>query len=328
MKLNLRILIFLILLLGVHKAHGSNWSFIVISDIHIYASGAIPSKFKTMVNYIVNKRPDIVFITGDHTSGNIGDPYSLDHINMWYDQLDKALDPIYKAGIIVIPTVGNHDFYQEYNQIAYKKWALRTLKKYKNTLNLDLSNPLYFNFHYKAQDFFIMKFWTFRFNKEQKEWFESKTIIKPESYRFAFGHVPLKSIRGRTTQSFYKSVLESFTKGNVEIYFSGHEHMHWDEFLPSANSSRELRQLTVGTTSGTYNHPIRSQVRDVYCEGNQICQSPATNRRFLIESRNGKDGYQVNRQNFVEVIFKDSLTYEIKSYSIDSSLNLIDFYID
>lgn len=303
-----------------------DWSFIVMSDIHIYASGKVPANFKNMVKHIVSKKPEIVFITGDHTSGNLGDTYSLEHIRSWYVSLDQALTPLYDAGIMIIPTVGNHDFYLEEHKIAYKEWALKTLSRYQTKLNLDLNNPLYYKFKYRGQEFFIMKFWTYLFDNDQKSWFENNSQKTPEFYRFAFGHVPLKSIRGRTTKSFYDSVLDAFLKSKVEIYFSGHEHMHWDEFLPGLNS--ELRQLTVGTTSGTYNHPIRSQARELHCQDETFCISPATGRRFLIENRSGKPGYQVNRQNFVEVIFKDNMSYTISSYSIDKQLNLIDFYLD
>jgi UDP-2,3-diacylglucosamine pyrophosphatase LpxH len=313
---------------NINSLVAKEWSFIVMSDIHIYASGKIPSSFKNMVKHIVNKNPDIVFITGDHTSGNLGDTYSLEHIRSWYDSIDQALAPLFEAEIMVIPAVGNHDFYLKEHKMAYTDWATKTLSKYKSKLALDLKNPLYFNFKYQNQEFFIMKFWTYLFDSEQKSWFEKQTEKNPEHYRFAFGHVPLKSIRGRTTQSFYDSVLKSFIKGSVEIYFSGHEHMHWDEFLPSKSSPKELRQLTVGTTSGTYNHPIRSQARELHCLDSTTCFSPATGRKFLIEQRGGKAGYQVHRQNFVEVIFKDFLTYKINSYSIDKELNLIDFYLD
>lgn len=320
-------LVAIVLIFSSH-VFAKKWSFVVMSDIHIYASGGIPSKFKNMVKHIVEKKPEIVFITGDHTSGNLGDNYSLEHIRMWYKKLDEALAPIYDAGIMVVPTVGNHDFYLEHHKTAYTEWATKTLLRYHSQLNFEVKNPLYFNFKYKGQEFFIMKFWTYLFDTAQRSWFDKAAASKPEFFRFAFGHVPLKSIRGRTNQSFYKSTKESFIKGNVEIYFSGHEHMHWDEFLPSGNAKGELRQLTVGTTSGTYNHPIRSQARQLHCLDDTTCVAPATGKRFLIESRNGKPGYQVNRQNFVEVIFADDMSYQINSYSIDDKRDLIDFYID
>lgn len=317
--------LFLILIISSTAfAQNNKWSFIVMSDIHIYASGTVPSKFKKMVQYVVEKKPEIIFITGDHTSGNKGDIYTPAQIKKWYESLDSALTPIYQAGIKVIPTVGNHDFYEKKHKNAYIAWATKTLKKYEKDLSLSLDNPLYFNFTYKQQEFFIMKFWTYLFGKDQKSWFEKNTKQTPKYYRFAYGHVPLKSIRGRTTQSFYNSVLDSFLKGKVEIYFSGHEHMHWDEYLPGATDM--LRQLTVGTTSGTYNHPIRPPTRAIHCQSESLCTMPATNRDFAIETRRSKEGYQVNSVNFVEVTFDNPASYSIKSYSLDSNLNLIDFY--
>ena len=47
----------------------------VMSDIHIYPSGRIPEKFKSMVEHVKAKKPDMVFITEDHTNGNRGDSY-------------------------------------------------------------------------------------------------------------------------------------------------------------------------------------------------------------------------------------------------------------
>lgn len=328
MKSKQSIFFVLIFCLFSFELQAKQWSFVVMSDIHIYASGKIPQKLHVMVDEIIKKKPEIVFITGDHTSGNTGDQYSLEHIKMWYDQLDSALKPIYDAGIIVIPTVGNHDFYLENHKLTYSEWAEKTLAKHNQILNIDLSNPLYFKLKYRDQEFFIMKFWTFSFDRDQKKWFESNTQQNPEFYRFAFGHVPLQSIRGRTSESFYTSVMNSFTKGKVEIYFSGHEHMHWDEFLRSKDSPDEVRQLTVGTSSGTYNHPIRQAALDVHCKDKTMCTMPATKRDFYIETRKEKAGYQVNRQNFVEVIFQDNMNYKINSYSIDQDLKLIDFYID
>ena len=79
-----------------------------------------------------------------------------------------------------------------------------------------------------------------------------------------------------------------------------------------------MRQLTVGTTSGTYNHPIRKPARDLHCLDNRICSSPATSKQFLIEPRNGKHGYQVYRQNFVEVVFNHPSEYVINSYALES----------
>jgi len=320
--------IFLILLtLGtLALAQNTKWSFIVMSDIHIYKSGVIPSKFKKMVEYVVEKKPELVFITGDHTSGNIGDDFTPSQISNWYKSLDLALAPLHKAGIKVIPTVGNHDFYEKKHKDAYITWATKILRKHEKSLNLNIDNPLYFKFKYKEQEFFIMKFWTYRFDKDHKAWFDHKAKEAPKYYRFAYGHVPLKSIRGTTIQSFYKSVFESFTKGEVEIYFSGHEHMHWDEYLPGEKD--QLRQLTVGTTSGTYNHPIKAKERALNCQNDLICTMPATKKEFAIESRNNKEGYQVNRQNFVEVIFENASSYSINSYTLDSKMNLINFYFD
>ena len=302
------------------------WSFIVLSDIHIYASGKIPSKISKIISHVIEKRPEIVFITGDHTSGNLGDSYTVSEINNWYKQLDLVLKPLFDANIKVIPTVGNHDFYEQKHRSAYIKWASKTLAKYRNELGINSQKPLFFNFTYKNQEFFIMKFWTYKFDKEQEEWFLKNTLNPPRNFRFAYGHVPLRSIRGRTVESFYRKVSKVFTDREVDIYFSCHEHMHWDENLNFNNKT--FRQLTTGTASGTYNHRLREEVRNLHCVDNSTCILPASNREFKIEKRNGKEGYQVNRVNFTEVVFDDSQNYRIFSYSMNKKFQLINFYSD
>ena len=124
--MNIRFFKFLFLFLIINTSFAKEWSFIVMSDIHIYPSGRIPEKFVKMVEHVLSKKPEIVFITGDHTNGNRGDRYDAERISFWYDQLDKALKPLYDAGIIVVPTVGNHDFYELKHQEGYKNWATKT----------------------------------------------------------------------------------------------------------------------------------------------------------------------------------------------------------
>lgn len=328
--MNIKILAaLLILLTGLDSMASENkdWSFIVISDIHIRASGEIPPKVHKTIAHVVSKKPDIVFITGDHTSGNVNDRYSRRKIAKWYDLLDQALEPLYRAGIHVIPTVGNHDFYEKKHKKAYTKWATKALSKSKQQLGITSDNPLFFNFSYKEQEFFIMKFWRSVFDSEQQLWFKTETKEKPKHYRFAYGHIPLKSIRGSGSRSFYRDTTDLFTKAELEIYFSGHEHMHWDQELVS-NSNLSLRQVTTGTASGTYNHPISQELLDLHCTDDQTCLMPFSKRPFSITSRSGKQGYQVHRENFTEVIFSDADTYQVKSYAMDKNFNLINFYND
>ena len=308
------------------KALESSWSFVVISDIHIYPSGRIPEKFTQMVNHIKNLKPDIVFITGDHTNGNRGDSHSEERIQYWYDRLDLALTPLYDSGIMIVPTVGNHDFYELKHQRAYKKWATKTLKKYVGTLKYDTENPLYFKFKYKNQEFFVLKLWTQNIDSRQLEWLKTTSREAPSNNRFAFGHVPIKSVKAPTNKSFYKKMGDVFTEGMFDIYFTGHQHLHWDEFYSFDKGSKDLRQITVGTTSGTYNYPIRRQVRELFCLDNQICESPGALRKFYIEKRNGKEGYQVYRQNFVQVVFDES-SYNIYSFGLSENGDLMDFYL-
>ena len=48
-----------------------SWSFAIISDIHVFSSGAVPSAFASVVQQIAAEKPRFVVMAGDATVGNL-----------------------------------------------------------------------------------------------------------------------------------------------------------------------------------------------------------------------------------------------------------------
>ena len=275
-------------------------NFVVLSDIHIYTSGKIPAQAPKAILHIASMRPDLVLITGDHTNGNRNDTYNLNKVRSWYNSLNELLKPLIENNIPIIPVVGNHDFYRDVHQKAYTDWASKVIHRSFKQLNLKhTTNPLYFNFNIKNNDFFIFNLWTQRFGTKQLDWLKSIGPKASETHhRFGFGHVPLKSSMGKTSSYFYNQGSKIFNDLEIDIYFCGHEHLHWDE----ANSTfPNLRQIIIGTVSGTYNFPLRRDLVTEHCFNNNTCKMPYTGDLFNIEKNSNGSGAQVNKQNWMLV---------------------------
>jgi len=300
--------------------------FVVLSDLHIYTSGKIPQLAPKAIEHIVSLAPDIVLITGDHTNGNRGDGVSLTKVRSWYKSLDLLLAPLFEANIPVIPVVGNHDFYRLPHQQGYTEWATKTINTAFSILKIDPpKNPLFFNFILKGNEFFIFKLWKQNFGSDQLSWLNQNSR-KPLGVlnRFGFGHVPLKSSMGRTSTGFFKQGSKVFNSLDLDIYFCGHEHLHWDE---SNSLFPSLRQIIVGTTSGTYNFPIRKDLVALHCQNDNTCEMPYTKNIFKIKKVSRGAGQQVNKQNWLLVTVQEN-DIQTESYTLDSNKEVKSFFIN
>lgn len=299
--------------------------FVVLSDLHIYTSGKIPELAPKAIAHIVSLKPDLILITGDHTNGNLGDGVSLNKVRTWYKSLDLLLKPVFEANIPVVPIVGNHDFYRTPHQQGYTEWASKTLEKAFSILKIEApTNPLFFNFTFKNNEFFIFNLWKQSFGVDQLKWMDqNKDRSLDVHHRFGFGHVPLKSSMGKTSTVFFQQGSKLFNDLELDVYFCGHEHLHWDE----ANSLfPNLRQIIVGTTSGTYNFPIRSDLVDLHCQNDNMCEMPYTKNVFAIKKNNKGTGQQVNKQNWILVTVKEK-DIQTESFTLDSNSEVSSFFI-
>jgi predicted phosphodiesterase len=300
--------------------------FVVLSDIHIYTSGKIPKLAPKVINHVKELSPDLVLITGDHTNGNRGDGASITKVRMWYKSIDKLLAPLTNAQIPIIPIVGNHDFYQKNHKKGYLEWSNKILSKSLPILNVDVpDNPLFFNFTFKKNEFFIFNLWQQVIEKNQLNWINKTEQIGADiNHRFGFGHVPLRSSMGKTSKYFFKQSSELFNKIDLDIYFCGHEHLHWDE---ENSLFPNLRQVIVGTSSGTYNFPIRPDLVNLHCHNSSICEMPYTKSLFKITKTSRGAGLQKNKQNWLLVKVHNN-NIQTQSYTINKKGDVTSFFIE
>jgi hypothetical protein len=106
---------------------------------------------------------------------------------------------------------------------------------------------------------------------------------------------------GRTNPSFQSGFGSALLSAGFSIYISGHEHLAWEENLPtSMQPSSLLRQFWVGTASGSYTFPIRQDLYDRHCsrpiEGQLTtpCRMPENQRIFRVRT---SDRSEVLRQS-------------------------------
>ena len=151
-----------------------------------------------------------------------------------------------------------------------------------------------------------------------------KEQIKTPTYslnKFGFGHVPLKSTMGKTARYFHEQASTLFDQLSLDIYFCGHEHLHWDEeneLFPN------LRQVIVGTASGTYNFPIRKDLVLNHCDAD-LCKMPYSNQTFKIKKTSQGAGQQVYKQNWILVTVNESET-KLESFALNQDNEVISFY--
>jgi 3',5'-cyclic AMP phosphodiesterase CpdA len=69
----------------------SNFSFAIVSDVHIFASGGVPTNFPKVISQLASLSPRFVVVSGDATSGNPDDGASRDKVALWWRAFRGAL---------------------------------------------------------------------------------------------------------------------------------------------------------------------------------------------------------------------------------------------
>lgn len=258
------------------------WQFAVISDIHVNPKGRVAPAFRRLVSGLVALKPRLVVITGDSTNGNVGDRYALERVRLWWKALHLALAPLRAAGIPVFAIEGNHDSYRLPHQQGYAEaWA--GLAQEVAPIALSGPAPQNYSFDVDGVHFTMLHVVDQALEDPVRTWLRydlESPRAKSARLRFAFGHVPLQSAMGRTSQRFGRALGPELLKGRVSAYIAGHEHLFWDETLKIGG--QPLRQLTVGTASGTYNYPLNPRVYAEHCQGTK-CELPASRQSFALD---------------------------------------------
>jgi len=279
--------------------------FIVVSDIHVSPKAVVAPAFKAVVERIVERKPRFVVIVGDSTNGNKDDHHTAATVAKWWKALRGALEPLRAAGIPVLPVAGNHDSYRDVHRRGYfDAWSdladvARPLEVRGRAATSPEIDALPFSYSVDVDGLHL----SLAHIVDQgapaavKKWLEADLRGASSSQaRLVFGHVPLMSVMGRTSDSFKKKFGSFLIENRVAAYVAGHEHLAWDEDVAVSASAR-VRQVTVGTSSGTYNFGLSKASRaKAKCAAGR-CTMPHGGYRFAIQG----DGKQKHKATFAEI---------------------------
>jgi hypothetical protein len=288
------------------------WRFVVLSDIHIYPSGRIPRFARPVVAYVAAMKPRAVLITGDSTNGNKGDRFGSRRIALWWQRLHELLDPIYKAGIPVLPMAGNHDTYRKAHRQGYADaWKSLADKAEPLVINRGGNPPWYYSVDIDGTHLLMLDHVTQHLSSAQEAWIRRDLAgAKRSKLRLAFGHAPISSVIAPPQRKHRSRMLALFGSTGVDAFMCGHEHVLWDETLEE-NGVR-VRQVISGTASGTYHFGLRGAVRRKWCQ-NRRCRFPDNGYGFRIKANRE----QMLRASFVAVdVIRDNSAIEVHPYRL------------
>jgi 3',5'-cyclic AMP phosphodiesterase CpdA len=260
----------------------AQWSFAIVSDVHVYSSGKVPASFGSVVAGLVALAPRFVVVSGDATVGNSDDGVSAEKVRGWWQQFQQALQPLRDAGIPVLAIAGNHDYYTAAHRAEYlAAWP---------TLAADFaavapladggSPPLYYSFDLEELHLSLVHVVDQSLEPAVETWLRNDLeAAAGAGLRLVIGHVPMVSMMGHSSDSFKAKLGALLVKGQAAAYFSGHEHLVWDQDLEVPGGT--VRQIHVGTASGTYHYPLNQSTYAASCSGDSGT-IPRTGTRFAL----------------------------------------------
>ncbi len=309
----------------------ASWRIAVVSDIHVYNDAHTKPFFTQLVAQLVERHPKVVVVTGDSTSGNEKDTFSLTRARLWWNEVRRQLEPLQKAGVIVLIVAGNHDFYRKPHQTAYLEAAKAILDSNPVKPELAGNPPLSYSTTIDGVHLTLLHIVDQVVDKAQLQWLVKDLAASPAALKFTFGHVPLESVLGHTNRNFKQVYGQAFVDGHVSAYIAGHEHLLWDQALDI--EGHPLRQITVGCSSGAYTFPIR---RDVYeancCDAvtkhackSRVCRLPYSQLSFKLASPITR--LQRDEVTFFEVEITGN-DYEARPFTLSPEGNIVPFGVE
>lgn len=246
----------------------SRFSFAIVSDVHVKSNGQVHDAFRQVVELLVPLGPRFVVANGDATVGNPDDGVSDAKVKSWWQGFTGALAPLFAAGIPVLPIAGNHDYYTAAHRRGYETCWQNLREQTSSLAPLSGQPPLSYSFMIDNVYFLFLHVIDQELGPTVENFLIEELASEPAksaALRLSFGHVPLLSMMGKSNQSFCAKLGGLLSRGGVAAYFSGHEHLFWDQLL--AFSEGQLRQVHVGTSSGAYHFPLSPSTYATHCKG-------------------------------------------------------------
>lgn len=290
----------------------AQWSFAIVADIHVFSSGQVPASFSTVVARLTELAPRFVVVGGDATVGNPDDGVGADKVRLWWHSFQRALAPLREAGIPVLAIAGNHDYYTATHRSEYSA-AWPTLQSDFTGVAplLDGGNPpLCYSFDLDGVHLSLIHAVDQKLEPAVATWLQDDLAAAAGAgLRLVIGHVPLVSMIGHTSETYKNQLGSLLAQGQVAAYFSGHEHLVWEQELAFVDGT--VRQVHVGTASGTYHYPLNQSVCVAACQGDHGT-IPLTGTRFALRPGTRLQADKVN----VCVVDVDGTDFSVRHLSL------------
>ncbi len=241
------LLLWLLLLTGSELVRAqTGWNFVVFGDcLAVDGSDVSTNMVRELAAAVVSEHPDFVLFTGDFAFSG-----SAPGMQLW----TNAMAAVYGAGILVYPTVGNHDFADPLafsNIVAGAVPENGPAGEIKTTYSFVHSNALFL----VLNDFIATN--AYRVNQP---WIDSILATNTLPHVFALGHVPAFRLYHQDTMDLYVTNRDIFwnslSNAHARVYFCGHDHFYDHSRLNDGDGDpqNDIHQVIVGT-GGALLHP-------------------------------------------------------------------------
>ncbi len=263
-------LLVLVLLTAAAFSPAQKLRFVVAGDGRAASSTSTRSMDKNGVNTVitgeiasavVKERAKFLLWTGDLVYGYTDDGKLESQLKTWLD----AMSPVYKAGIKVLPTRGNHEAGREHNTTdATEVWKrimnpLLPREAKKDDLGLSFTytdGPV----QVLGLDLYSQPVW-----ETPNQAFVDRALAGTRPpFVFAFAHEEMfftgshKDYIGTKPHNEVRNMLlNSLMRAGSRVYFCGHDH-YYDHMIVTKEGQKPedaFHQLTAGTAGATFYEP-------------------------------------------------------------------------
>lgn len=292
------------------------WRFAIVSDVHVYSSGKVPPDFSALIRELRGLDLRFVLSSGDATVGNPRDGVAASRVRAWWAAYKGALQPLVDDGVGLLAIAGNHDYYTEAHRSEYAAAWADMADRFADLAPISGQPPLYGSFDLDGAHIILLHAVSQSIEPEVEAWLRAdlaSPAAQAAPLKLCIGHVPLVSMMSKTSESYRDKLGGILAGGGVAAFFSGHEHLTWDQALRFPEGT--LRQIHVGSASGTYHFPLRKDVYEEYGSGDHATL-PYAGIRFGVTLDKKEGRYYQDDKVCCCVVEIDDTTYDVRHLTL------------
>ena len=273
-----------------------DWSFskelniFVISDLNgRYGSTNYSEDVRSSIEYIIDKKPDLVLSGGDHVAGQ---KTGLNYQAMWDSFHEYVTLPLSKNSIPFLPTPENHDAsiysgFKKEREIYKQNFSFPK----GNIKKIDTKNfPLNYAFSKQNTLFISLDATGLNLGIKQITWLENLLKKYRQNYKWVvlFGHVPLIPVAVNRENDYLRDqgLFNLLKRYDVSLWISGHHHAYY----PGKKDGIKFVSLScLGGGS-------RKLIGDTKISKKGILALSISETSITVEGLNSKESFQIIRK--------------------------------